>query len=80
MAAISAIATTQTRDYALARPGVSATSGVALDHGFQIGYYTILGLLLVGIAVTVVVLRPTPGRPVAEPVQDAAEVEVEQAA
>ena len=82
LAAISAIAATQTHDYVLARPGVSATSGVALDHGFQIGYYTILGLLLVGIAVTVVVLRPTPGRPAAEPGLDAAEVdaEVEQAA
>ena len=76
LAAISAIATTQSRDYALARPGVSATSGAALAHGFQIAYYTILGLLLVGIAVAVVLIRP-PGRPVAEPVP---EVELEQAA
>ena len=79
LAAISAIATTQTRDYVHARPGVSSTSGVALDHGFQIAYYTIIGLLLVGIAVTLSLIRP-PGRRAAEPVPQNAEVEMEQAA
>jgi len=80
LAAISAIATTQTRDFVRAHPADTVTSGIALDHGFQIAYYTILGLLLVGIAVTVALIRPTPKRPVAEPVPEGAELEIEQAA
>jgi EmrB/QacA subfamily drug resistance transporter len=81
LAAIGAIATTETRDFAAARPGLSVTSARALDHGFQIAYYTILVLLLVAIAVTVVLVRPTSGRAVVEdPPADVVEAEVEQAA
>jgi len=79
LAAIGAIATTQTRDFASARPGVSVTSGSALDHGFQIAYYTMLGLLIVGIVVTLALIRPTSGRVVDEQAPDV-EVEIEQAA
>jgi EmrB/QacA subfamily drug resistance transporter len=78
LAAISAIATTQTRDFAVARPGVSATSGIALDHGFEVAYYTILALLTIAIVVTVALVRPA--QPTREPIPDDAEIEVEQAA
>ena len=80
LAAISAIAATQARTYLHAHPGVSATSGAALDHGLQIAFYTMFGLLLAGIAVTLVAIRPARPRPVAQPVSDVGEPAIEKAA
>jgi hypothetical protein len=39
---------------------VSATSGVALDHGFQTGLYVLTGLLVLGALIVVTLLRPAP--------------------
>ena len=80
LAAISAIAATQARDYLHAHPGVSATSGAALDHGLQIAFYTMFGLLLAGIAVTIVAVRPARPRPAAQPVPEIGEAAIEEAA
>ena len=80
LAAISAIAATQARSYVHVHPGVSATSGAALDHGLQIAFYTMFGLLLAGIAVTLVAIRPARPRPVAQPVSDVGEPVIEKAA
>jgi EmrB/QacA subfamily drug resistance transporter len=63
LAAMSAIAATSTTNYVNAHAGVSASSAVALDHGFQTGLYVLTGLLVLGalIAVTLVKPAPTPG-------------------
>ncbi|HEX6762995.1 MAG TPA: MFS transporter [Gaiellaceae bacterium] len=79
LAAISAIAATQTRDYLNVHPGIPATSGAAVDHGLQVAFYVMLGLLAAGIVVTFAVMRPT--RPAtAEAAPDLGEVVIEKAA
>jgi EmrB/QacA subfamily drug resistance transporter len=56
LAAVSAIAATSTSHYAQAHSAVTASSRVALDHGFQTGLYVLTGLLVIGalIALTLV--------------------------
>ena len=61
IAAVSAIAATSTRNYADAHV---ASTGAALDHGFQTGLYVLTGLLLAGALITVTLVRST--RPAAE--------------
>jgi EmrB/QacA subfamily drug resistance transporter len=51
IAAISAIAATSTSNYANAH--AAASTGAALDHGFQTGLYVLTGLLLVGALIAV---------------------------
>ena len=62
LAATSAIAAAATSNYVHAHPGVAATSGAALDHGFQTALYVLTGLLVVGalIAGGLVKTRPRP--------------------
>jgi EmrB/QacA subfamily drug resistance transporter len=59
LAAVSAIAATSTHDYAHSR-ALAATSGVALDHGFQTALYALTGLLVAGALVAVAGIRPAP--------------------
>ncbi len=59
IAAISAVAATSTSHY-VSSHAVSATSGVALDHGFQTGLYVLTGLLVLGALIVVTLLRPAP--------------------
>src|SRR2546421_38558 len=63
VAATSAIAATSTGNYAHSHPGLAASSGVALDHGFQTAFYALTGLLILGglIAATFVRSAPAPG-------------------
>jgi hypothetical protein len=79
IAAVSAIAATSTRNYAQAHEGVTAASGVALDHGFQTGLYVLTGLLLVGAVIAVTVVRPQPA-PAADGVPPEEVVVLEEAA
>src|SRR5262249_61931626 len=51
LAAVSAVAATS------ATPGTPGAA-VTLDHGFQNGLYALIGLLLLGIAVSAVLVRP----------------------
>jgi hypothetical protein len=37
---------------------VTASSAIALDHGFQTALYTLTGLLLVGALIAITLLRP----------------------
>jgi hypothetical protein len=60
IAAVSAIAATSTTHYADAHAGVSAASGVALDHGFQTGLYVLTALLVAGAIIVFGLVRPTP--------------------
>ena len=60
IAAVSAIAATSTSHYVQAHPGVSASSGVALDHGFQTGLYVLTALLLVSTVIAAVFVKSRP--------------------
>jgi len=60
IAAVSAIAATSTSTYAETHAGVSAASGVALDHGFQTGLYVLTGLLVAGALIAFTLVRPAP--------------------
>jgi fucose permease len=65
LAAVSAVAATSTSSFADAH-SVAATSGAALDHGFQTGLYALTGLLLLGVAIALTLVRPTPAPHVEE--------------
>jgi MFS family permease len=80
LAATSAIAAAATSNYVAAHPGLAATSGAALDHGFQTALYVLTGLLVLGAVIAGGFVRPRP-RPVEvgasvendlEPVREAA--------
>jgi EmrB/QacA subfamily drug resistance transporter len=63
IAAVSTIAATSTGNYVGTHAGVTASSGVALDHGFQTALYVLTGLLVAGavIAIAFVQSAPRPG-------------------
>jgi EmrB/QacA subfamily drug resistance transporter len=75
LAAVSAIAATSTGHYAQAHTGVTASSRVALDHGFQTGLYVLTGLLVIGALIAVALVRSAPA-----PSADARPVEGEAVA
>ena len=60
LAAVSTIAATSTSNYAHAHSAVTASSGVALDHGFQTGLYMLTGLLAIGALIAVTLVRSAP--------------------
>jgi hypothetical protein len=59
LAAVSAIAATSTSNYAQAHAAVTASSGVALDHGFQTALYALTGLLAIGVLIAVALVKST---------------------
>ena len=60
LAAVSAIAATSTSNYAHVHTAVTASSGVALDHGFQTALYVLTGLLVIGALIAVALVKSTP--------------------
>jgi fucose permease len=72
LAGVSAVAATSTSHYVNVHSGVTAASGLALDHGFQSALYVLTGLLVVGALIAIGLLRPAPA-----PSADAATVEDE---
>jgi EmrB/QacA subfamily drug resistance transporter len=60
IAAVSAIAATATSNYAAAHAAVTASSDVALDHGFQTALYALTGLLLLGALLAITLVKPAP--------------------
>jgi MFS family permease len=66
LAAISAIAASSTSSFVHGHRFLAATSGVALDHGFRTGLWTMTGALLAGAAVVAALLRPPRPQAVAE--------------
>ena len=58
LAAISALAASSASAYTSAHP--AATSGVALDHGFQTALYVLTGLLVAGALIAATLIRPAP--------------------
>jgi MFS family permease len=76
IAAVSAIAASATHGFATAH-AVSATSGAALDHGYQVAFAVLFGLLLAGAVIAATFVKPQPlarREPVAElePMKEAA--------
>jgi fucose permease len=59
LAAVSAIAATSTRNYVSAH-AVSASSGAALDHGFQTALYVLTAVLLLGAVIAATFVRSAP--------------------
>jgi Na+/melibiose symporter-like transporter len=60
LAAVSAIAATSTSHYVDSHSAVTASSGVALDHGFQTALYTLTGLLLLGALIAITLVKSAP--------------------
>ena len=60
IAAVSAVAASSTSNYVHAH-SVAATSGVALDHGFQTALYALTGLLIIGALIAVTSVRSATG-------------------
>src|SRR5437016_7728550 len=75
LAAVSAIAAASTNGYARAHSSVSASSALALDHGFQTALYVLTGLLVLGALIAVGLLKSAPA-----PSANAAPVDEEVAA
>jgi EmrB/QacA subfamily drug resistance transporter len=61
LAAASAIAATSTSRYVDSHSAVTASSRVALDHGFQTALYALTGLLLLGALIALTLVRSAPG-------------------
>jgi EmrB/QacA subfamily drug resistance transporter len=57
LATISAVAAASTSAYADSHPSIAASSAAALDHGFQSGFYVLIGLLLVGVLIGATLVR-----------------------
>jgi hypothetical protein len=75
---VTTIAATATSHYAH-NHAVPAFSGPALTHGFQVAFYTLVGVALVGAAIASAFIESKPkAAPRAEPVE--AEVALEEAA
>ena len=78
LAAVTTIAATASSNYAHSR-AVLASSGPALTHGFQVAFYMLVGLALVGTAIAAVFVESKPKEtPKAKPVEG--EVVLEKAA
>ena len=60
IAAVSAVAASSTSNYVHAH-SVAATSGVALNHGFQTALYALTGLLIIGALIAVTFVRSATG-------------------
>ena len=58
LAAVSTLAATYAGNYASSHPGVTASSGSALTHGFDVTFYVLMGLALVGALVAAVFVEP----------------------
>jgi EmrB/QacA subfamily drug resistance transporter len=67
IAAVSAVAASATSSYVSVH-GVAATSGAALDHGFQTGLYVLIGLLVAGALIVGTLIRPARPRAAEAPV------------
>jgi EmrB/QacA subfamily drug resistance transporter len=63
VAATSAIAATSTSNYLHAHTALAATSGAALDHGYQTALYVLTGLLVAGAAIAATLVRSASARP-----------------
>jgi EmrB/QacA subfamily drug resistance transporter len=66
LAAVSAVAATSTSGYVAAHEGIAATAATALDHGFQSALYALTAVLVAGVVLAAMLVRP---KPQAEPTE-----------
>ena len=59
LAAITTIATTVTTNYVASHAPSAATAATALVNGFQVAFYVLLGITLLGVVLTATLLRGT---------------------
>jgi EmrB/QacA subfamily drug resistance transporter len=78
LAAVSTIATTFSIGYANSHPGSTASSGAALTHGFQVTFYVLTALAIVGALVAAAFV--TPQATEIEPVNEETLITLEEAA
>jgi EmrB/QacA subfamily drug resistance transporter len=60
LAAVSTIAATSSNHYAQVHSAVTASSAVALDHGFRTALYVLTGLLVIGALIAVALVKSAP--------------------
>jgi EmrB/QacA subfamily drug resistance transporter len=80
LAAVSAIAATSTSNYVHSHPGVQASSGLALDHGYQTALYALTGLLVAGALIAVALMRSSPTSGAGAEALDRKELALDEAA
>jgi EmrB/QacA subfamily drug resistance transporter len=78
VAVATTVATTFTSHYVAAHPGSFALAGAALTHGFQIAFYVLASLALLGAVLAAVLVESTPAQPEYDLV-DAADLAMEAA-
>jgi EmrB/QacA subfamily drug resistance transporter len=79
VAVATTVATTFTNHFVNAHPGSSATGAAALTHGFEIAFYVLAALAVLGAVVAAVMVERAPAQPELETV-DGAELALEPAA
>jgi hypothetical protein len=80
IAAVSTIAAGSTRHYAASHAGATLLSAGALTHGFQVAFYVLGALAIVGALVSAVFIESRERSPEVELVAEPAVVDVEKAA
>ena len=70
VAVATTVATTFTTRFVEAHPGASPVGGAALTHGFQIAFYVLAGLAVVGAVLAAVLIESKPASPVVESAGD----------
>jgi len=75
VAIATTIATTYTSHYVTGHPGVSALSGAALTHGFQITFYVLAALAALGAVLSAIMVESQPSTPVEAPIGELIPVE-----
>jgi EmrB/QacA subfamily drug resistance transporter len=80
LAAVSTIATTHTGHYASSHAGITPLSGSALTHGFDVTFYVLTGMAIVGALVAAIFIEPQRNSAEVEPLGEEAVVTVEEAA
>jgi sugar phosphate permease len=68
--AVSAVAAASTSAFADTHPEVLTSSAVALDHGFQTGFYMLIGLVLLGVLIAATLVKTQPPSVEVEPKRD----------
>jgi EmrB/QacA subfamily drug resistance transporter len=63
VAAATTIATTFTSRFLASHPAEAALNGAALTHGFQIAFYVLAGLALLGAVLAALMVESTPAQP-----------------
>ena len=70
VALATTIATTFTTRFVTAHPGTPALGGAALTHGFQIAFYVLAALALLGAVLAALLIESEPAAPAVESVED----------